>query len=105
MDTLREEDGLHTGRSANPSESTLNQLKTPVIEQSDPGSPPFTRGIYSGMYLDKLWTMRQYAGFSDTKSTNQRGSVRDPYCINHPREIDTTNVTAPKSSEEKLLTE
>ncbi len=62
MDTLREEDGLHTGRSANPSESTLNQLKTPVIEQSDPGSPPFTRGIYSGMYLDKLWTMRQYAG-------------------------------------------
>jgi methylmalonyl-CoA mutase N-terminal domain/subunit len=72
MDAPRVEDGLHTGRSKHPSESTLNQLETPVIESGDPGSPPFTRGIYSGMYLDKLWTMRQYAGFSDTKSTNQR---------------------------------
>ena len=29
-----------------------------------PGEYPFTRGIYPGMYKDRLWSMRQYAGFS-----------------------------------------
>ncbi|HEX9967925.1 MAG TPA: methylmalonyl-CoA mutase family protein, partial [Solirubrobacterales bacterium] len=29
-----------------------------------PGEPPFTRGIHDGMYRDRLWTMRQYAGFA-----------------------------------------
>ena len=36
------------------------------------GKPPFTRGIHEGMYKDRLWTMRQYAGFSDPESTNTR---------------------------------
>ena len=30
-----------------------------------PGKYPFTRGIHSGMYRDRLWTMRQYSGFGD----------------------------------------
>ncbi|MCX7757230.1 MAG: methylmalonyl-CoA mutase family protein [candidate division WOR-3 bacterium] len=38
----------------------------------DPGSYPFTRGIYSNMYKGKLWTMRQYAGYGDAKETNRR---------------------------------
>ncbi|TET16699.1 MAG: hypothetical protein E3J78_08495, partial [Candidatus Cloacimonadota bacterium] len=29
----------------------------------DPGIYPFTRGVYSTMYTERLWTMRQYAGF------------------------------------------
>ncbi len=37
-----------------------------------PGDFPYTRGIHRGMYRDKLWTMRQYAGFGDAKSTNAR---------------------------------
>jgi methylmalonyl-CoA mutase N-terminal domain/subunit len=37
-----------------------------------PGSFPFTRGIYGGMYRDRLWTMRQYAGFGSAEETNQR---------------------------------
>ena len=37
-----------------------------------PGMPPYTRGIHSDMYRSKLWTMRQYAGFSTAKDTNQR---------------------------------
>ena len=37
-----------------------------------PGIPPYTRGIHSKMYKQKLWTMRQYAGFSTAKETNQR---------------------------------
>ncbi|MED5267659.1 MAG: methylmalonyl-CoA mutase family protein, partial [Candidatus Thermoplasmatota archaeon] len=36
------------------------------------GKPPFTRGIHEGMYRDRIWTMRQYAGFSDPESTNKR---------------------------------
>ena len=39
-------------------------------EQS--GKYPFTRGIYSEMYKKRLWTMRQYAGFSTAEESNQR---------------------------------
>ncbi|GAA6732928.1 methylmalonyl-CoA mutase family protein [Thermus oshimai] len=37
-----------------------------------PGEYPFTRGIYPRMYLDRLWTMRQYAGFSTAEESNRR---------------------------------
>jgi methylmalonyl-CoA mutase len=29
-----------------------------------PGLPPFLRGPYSTMYVQRPWTVRQYAGFS-----------------------------------------
>ena len=29
-----------------------------------PGKYPYTSGIYENMYRKKLWTMRQYSGFS-----------------------------------------
>lgn len=38
----------------------------------EPGAYPFTRGIHDGMYRDRLWTMRQYAGFSSPEDTNER---------------------------------
>jgi len=37
-----------------------------------PGMPPYRRGIHPGMYRDRLWTMRQYAGFSSPGNTNKR---------------------------------
>ena len=37
-----------------------------------PGEAPFTRGIHAAMYRDKLWTMRQYAGFSTAEESNLR---------------------------------
>ena len=37
-----------------------------------PGQPPYTRGIHEQMYRSRLWTMRQYAGFSSAKETNER---------------------------------
>ncbi len=37
-----------------------------------PGEFPFTRGVHSSMYRDKLWTMRQYAGFSTAEESNKR---------------------------------
>ena len=36
------------------------------------GMPPYRRGIHVGMYRDRLWTMRQYAGFSSAGNTNKR---------------------------------
>jgi methylmalonyl-CoA mutase N-terminal domain/subunit len=37
-----------------------------------PGTPPYTRGIHAAMYRGRLWTMRQYAGFGDARTTNRR---------------------------------
>jgi methylmalonyl-CoA mutase N-terminal domain/subunit len=39
---------------------------------SYPGQYPYTRGIHAGMYRDRLWTMRQFAGFGNAKQTNER---------------------------------
>ncbi len=46
----------------------------PGLEErlGEPGSPPFTRGIHERMYRDRLWTMRQYAGFASAEDTNER---------------------------------
>ncbi len=41
-------------------------------DASLPGSFPFTRGIQEDMYRGKLWTMRQYAGFSTAEESNKR---------------------------------
>jgi methylmalonyl-CoA mutase N-terminal domain/subunit len=37
-----------------------------------PGVFPFTRGVQPTMYRGRFWTMRQYAGFGDARSTNER---------------------------------
>jgi methylmalonyl-CoA mutase N-terminal domain/subunit len=37
-----------------------------------PGEYPFTRGVQRNMYRGKLWTMRQFAGFSSAEETNKR---------------------------------
>jgi len=43
-----------------------------AVRLGDPGSAPYTRGVYSSMYTGRLWTMRQYSGFGNAESTNQR---------------------------------
>ena len=37
-----------------------------------PGAFPYARGIHQGMYRDRLWTMRQYAGYGSAEETNRR---------------------------------
>ncbi len=37
-----------------------------------PGLYPYTRGIHPNMYRDRLWTMRQFAGFGNAAQTNER---------------------------------
>ncbi|MCG8382870.1 MAG: methylmalonyl-CoA mutase family protein [Gammaproteobacteria bacterium] len=36
-----------------------------------PGAYPYTRGIHEGMYRDRPWTRRQYAGFGTGEDSNQ----------------------------------
>ena len=68
------------------SRKTLGGLDVPVVAtknwaedlgydsefQSLPGEEPYTRGIHEKMYRGKVWTMRQYAGFSSAIETNKR---------------------------------
>src|SRR5690349_14571692 len=45
---------------------------SPGAELGKPGEFPFTRGIYPEMYRERLWTMRQYAGFGSAVESNRR---------------------------------
>ena len=51
---------------------TCNDLPTHLNETLLPGEFPYTRGVQSDMYRGKLWTMRQYAGFSTAEESNKR---------------------------------
>src|SRR6185503_17723267 len=55
------------------------RVALPVDEDSDyaeklgfPGEYPYTRGVQPTMYRSRLWTMRQYAGFSTAEESNPR---------------------------------
>src|SRR5450631_1912401 len=53
----------------------INPLYKPEdagVPLEDPGAFPYTRGIRPDMYRSKLWTMRQYAGFSTAAESNKR---------------------------------
>ena len=54
-------------------DSALRERKfDPSSDLGAPGAFPFTRGPQPSMYRGKLWTMRQYAGFSTAAESNQR---------------------------------
>jgi methylmalonyl-CoA mutase, N-terminal domain len=44
----------------------------PAGRVGEPGSFPFTRGVYPDMYRGRLWTMRQYSGMGSAEETNRR---------------------------------
>lgn len=52
----------------------INELYTQsdFTDKSKPGVFPFTRGVQPTMYRGRLWTMRQYAGFSTAEESNER---------------------------------
>lgn len=51
----------------------IKDLYTTVKPATEmPGEFPFTRGIQKDMYRGRLWTMRQYAGFSTAEESNKR---------------------------------
>lgn len=58
-----------------PSQAPTTQAKdaTKVHERiGEAGAFPFTRGIHRTMYRERLWTMRQFAGFGSADDTNRR---------------------------------
>src|SRR5690348_11958236 len=54
----------------------FNPYNTREIDYEDdlgaPGEFPYTRGIYPNMYRERLWTMRQYAGYATAEESNAR---------------------------------
>ncbi|HTV72244.1 MAG TPA: methylmalonyl-CoA mutase family protein [Candidatus Acidoferrales bacterium] len=44
----------------------------PARDLGYPGEYPYTRGIHPAMYRERLWTMRQFAGFGTARQTNER---------------------------------
>lgn len=60
--------GLPSERLALP-----NEIDDTYLQQLGfPGQYPFTRGVQPTMYRGRLWTMRQYAGFSTAEESNRR---------------------------------
>ena len=70
-----------TSKGAHQRTTTSGVSIQPVYEDenrgpdSRPGEYPYTRGVYPKMYRDRLWTMRQYAGFGSAEETNERFKV------------------------------
>lgn len=60
-----EKDGLELK-----SKYSAEDIKDKSISDSSPGIAPFLRGPYSTMYVQKPWTVRQYAGFSTAEESN-----------------------------------
>ncbi|SEW44835.1 heterodimeric methylmalonyl-CoA mutase large subunit precursor [Chryseobacterium wanjuense] len=60
-----EKDGLQL-KSSYKAEDVKNQELT----HTAPGIAPYLRGPYSTMYVQKPWTIRQYAGFSTAEESN-----------------------------------
>jgi methylmalonyl-CoA mutase N-terminal domain/subunit len=54
------------------SEITIKELYTGNANTELPGEFPYTRGVQKDMYRGRLWTMRQYAGFSTAEESNKR---------------------------------
>ncbi len=55
-----------------PSGLPLEPLYGDAPDGGWPGEYPYTRGVQPTMYRGRLWTMRQYAGFSSARATNER---------------------------------
>src|SRR5262245_3373006 len=70
-------DGLDHGAST-AGQITAAQGAPPSAEElylekiGFPGEYPYTRGVQPTMYRSRLWTMRQYAGFSTAEESNKR---------------------------------
>ena len=60
--------GLPLATSYGPEDSTIDVER----DLGEPGSFPYTRGVHRTMYRDKVWTMRQFAGFGSARDTTLR---------------------------------
>jgi methylmalonyl-CoA mutase N-terminal domain/subunit len=71
----RRETAAQIGLDSTYDAASLDRLTPPFDPARDLGAPgqfPYTRGIHPGMYRDRPWTMRQYAGFGSAEESNRR---------------------------------
>ena len=72
-DTSPERKASFEGVSLEPVERLYTEADTENISEIGfPGEFPYKRGIHPTGYRGKLWTMRQFAGFSSPEETNRR---------------------------------
>ncbi len=62
--------GLAVDRLYLPDEEIVGGLSRDKL--GFPGRFPFTRGVHPTMYRSRLWTMREYAGYSTAEESNRR---------------------------------
>jgi len=62
----------HGGREVNRLAVPENIDQHYLDNLSFPGRYPYTRGVQPTMHRGRLWTMRQYAGFSTARASNER---------------------------------
>jgi methylmalonyl-CoA mutase N-terminal domain/subunit len=75
LDKTPERKAKFEGISLEPVERLYTEADTeniPAEEIGFPGEFPYTRGIHPTGYRGRLWTMRQFAGFSSPEDTNRR---------------------------------
>ena len=60
------------GVSLGPVERLYTEVDSDGIDVGFPGEYPYKRGIHPTGYRGRLWTMRQFAGFSSPEKTNAR---------------------------------
>ncbi len=76
LDKKPERKARFEGVSLEPVERLYTSADTEGITAREdigfPGEFPYTRGIHPTGYRGKLWTMRQFAGFSSPEETNRR---------------------------------
>ncbi len=73
LDKTPERKERFEGVSLEPVERLYTGADTETVEEIGfPGEYPYKRGIHPTGYRGRLWTMRQFAGFSSPEETNKR---------------------------------
>ena len=73
LDKAPERKKSFEGISLEPVERLYTEADTENLDEVGfPGEYPYKRGIHPTGYRGKLWTMRQFAGFSSPEETNKR---------------------------------
>ncbi len=73
LDKTPERKASFEGISLEPVERLYTEADTEDLDDTGfPGEYPYKRGIHPTGYRGRLWTMRQFAGFSSPEETNKR---------------------------------
>lgn len=67
-ESVRNGSGIEVRPLYSPADAPVDYAR----DLGEPGAFPFTRGVYPLMYRERLWTVRQYAGFGTAEETNAR---------------------------------